>query len=316
MLAEPADKRLRVVVVGCTPLARKVAVLANELCSLVGVANLTPRAGAGKSNYDCLVGVGVLPETDIHWTDDINSEASVAWLRSRDHDVVLQCGWSQVFGRTLLSLPRLFAIGIHPSPLPVGRGAAVINWKIIEGGGRWGNSIFVMESGTDAGDILDFEPFDIEARDDVVTVFYKVERTALKMLRRTLPKLVQGTLTRRRQDTAVVTRYYRRTPDDGLLDLQWSASRALDHIRALTRPFPGAFVDSRYGRLIVWRGIEGESSTEVPGTVLLVESGRGVRIAMGNGTSLWLTLVTPPNDTECWMDDWAREIELTPGACL
>ena len=54
----------------------------------------------------------------------------------------------------------------------MGRGAAVLNWKIIESEGQdvaWGNSLFVMEEKTDTGAVIDFEPLTIEKRDDIRT---------------------------------------------------------------------------------------------------------------------------------------------------
>ena len=58
----------------------------------------------------------------------------------------------------------------------------------------WGNSLFVMEAKTDTGAILDFEPFDIEPRDDIRTAYLKVNQTSVEMLKRTIPKILRKTL--------------------------------------------------------------------------------------------------------------------------
>jgi len=309
--------QLKVLVVGCTPLARKVFALAEELTEVVGVVNLHPDLGLSKSNYDTLANFASRRQDDIHWTKDINGEETMHWISERNPDVLIQCGWSQIFSQEVLDLPRMFCIGIHPAPLPVGRGAAVINWKLIEGGGPWGNSLFIMEAKTDTGDVLDFEPFDLEPRDDIRTAHLKVDRTALVMLRRTLPKLAAGTYCRRKQDAAKATRYRKRKPEDGLMYVHWEINKILDFVRALTHPYPGAFFHTVFGQLIVWkaeRGVDDDDSS--PRTIVEIEPGKGILLKLGFNDTLWLTLVTPPNDVECWSDNWARSKKLNVGDVL
>lgn len=309
--------RLRLLVVGSTPLARKAVAIAEELVDLVGVVNLSSEAGRGKSNYDPMAEFAARRPKDMHYTADVNSVRTIDWIVARRPDVILQLGWSQIFGRALLELPRMFCAGIHPSPLPVGRGAAILNWKLIEGGGAWGNSLFVMEEKTDTGDVLDFVHFDLEPRDDIRTAYQKVDWTAAKMLRRILPRLADGSFERRPQDHSKATRYYKRQPEEGRLDPYWSAAKVIDFIRALTHPFPGAFVDGPTGRLWLWRAASGTASDgEHPGTVIEIKRGRGVRLAVGDGGSVWLERVSDADDYEVWADDWAVDRGISVGGQL
>jgi methionyl-tRNA formyltransferase len=298
---------LRLLVAGCTPLARKTLVVATELVDLVGVVNLAPDLGRGKSNYEALVDFASQRPEDIHYTSDINSAYTVDWIVKRRPDIILQLGWSQIFNRALLQAPRMFCVGIHPSPLPAGRGAAILNWKLIEGGGAWGNSLFIMEEKTDTGDILDFEPFELEPRDDIRTAYHKVDWTAIKMLRRTLPRLADGTFVRRPQEHAKATRYYKRRPEDGRLDPCWSSTRFVDFIRAMTHPYPGAFLDSPIGRVWVWQAKKGDGSGGAPGRVIAIVRGRGMQISVGDRGSVWLERVSGVEECEMWADDWAHD---------
>ncbi|OGR88254.1 MAG: hypothetical protein A3J74_01490 [Elusimicrobia bacterium RIFCSPHIGHO2_02_FULL_57_9] len=309
-------KRLRVLAVGCTPLAAKTIAVVEELssCELAGVVNLHPEEGRLKSNYDSFSDWAAKNPERMHWTSDINSEATRAWIASRRCDVMIQAGWSQIFRKEVLTLPRLFAMGIHPAPLPKGRGGAVINWRLIEGGGPWGNSLFVMLPSVDAGDVLDTEPFVLEPRDDIRTGHLKVDRTAIKMLRRTLPRIASGSFERRPQDPSQMTKYPRRKPQEGRITPLWPARKWLDYVRALTHPFPGAFLETERGALMVWKAEPGEGSG-APGFLLEISLGRGVKVGSGD-TPVWLTLVTPPGDVECWADEWAAEAGLEPGTVL
>lgn len=307
------DRPLRVAVVGCTPLAAKVIDLIDELAELVGVVGLHPLLGVDKSNYDGLFAFARRSPGDLLHTTDINAAETITWLAARRPDVLIQCGWSQIFGPDVLAVPRLMCVGVHPSPLPTGRGAAVINWRLLEGGGPWGNTLFVMQRGVDTGPILDFEPFELEPRDDARTAYLKVDRSALKMLRRTIPRLARGDLSTRPQP-GPASRYPRRSPEDGRMEWDWPVEQVLRTVRALTHPFPGAFFETRLGRLIVWQasGHHVEPMNQARGSIAEVRPGRGISVAVGDGAA-WLELVTPPGDVECWADEWAGEAGLAVG---
>ena len=308
------DRKLRVLVIGCTPLAEKIVatICAIEETCLVGVVDLDPVMGLMKANYCQLVEFARERPEDIFYTKNINDDETCDWIRGRQPDVIVQAGWSQIFKEHVLALPRMFSIGIHAAPLPEGRGAAIINWKLIEGGGPWGNTLFVMEKRTDTGDVLDFEPFVLEPRDDVRTAYLKVDRTAMRMIQRTLVRIAKGDIRRVNQKGKKASRYYKRKPQDGQMQFDWPAGKILDFVRALTHPFPGAFFRLESGDLLVWKAGPGPmGGVLAPGRVVEVKPGAGVLVQVGEKGSVWLTAVTPPKDAECWCDIWAQEQKIT-----
>ena len=302
---------LRVVIVGCTPLARKVINSLNNLCNIVGIIGLAESKGRFKSNYDSL---GDFKSTHhMLWTEDINSEQG--WIKQTDCDLIIQCGWSQIFKQNILDIPKRYCLGIHPSPLPVGRGAAIMNWKIIESNGcefEWGNSLFVMESKTDTGDVIDFEPFLVRSRDDIRTAYHKVDETAIEMLKRTIPRLSSNTEVLTKQDESKATRYYKRTPKDGIVDLTWQATKISDYVRGLTHPYPGAFVPMELGNLKLWTIDTTRCSTSFePGTI--VRTGfDGVVVKTGWFSAIVLHRVGFEGQ-EYWADELFSKINLKNG---
>jgi methionyl-tRNA formyltransferase len=313
-------KKLKIILIGCNPLTRKglEAISGLDCCYLCGLITLPVAGASGKANYDPMPEfVAAYPDA-VLFTKDVNSRETHEWIKERGPDIMLQLGWSQIFSEETLALPSVFCLGIHPAPLPEGRGAAVINWKIIEGGGAWGNSLFVMQPKTDTGDILDFEPFVIEPRDDAGAAFCKVDRTAVKMLLRTIPKIADGTFTARQQDGSKATRYRKRKPEDGRLEFDWDAEKLGRYVRALTHPYPGAFFESGAARMFIWNAVPNEAveSTRAPGEVIEIIRGYGVSVQCGSGTSLLIKRITPPSDFECWADEWALENALKPGQSL
>ena len=305
---------LKVLIIGATSLARKVISLVEKIAVVLGVVNLHPDLGLKKSNYDFLNEFSICRPKDIYLTRDINDKETLNWIAARKPDLIIQCGWSQIFKTILLNIPRYFCIGIHPAPLPKGRGAAILNWKIIEGGGEWGSSLFIMTEKTDTGDILDFEPFVIGSKDDIYTAFFKADRAALRMLKRTLPKIVNNTFTQIPQNNSKATRYFKRRPEDGLINAGWDLEKILRYIRALTHPYPGAFFQTIYGQLIVWQAESGVREKQAkPGTILAIESGHGVLLKIGADESIWITLITSSDGVERQADKWALEKKIKVG---
>lgn len=307
----PHVTNLKTLVIGCTPLARKVVNLLKEISDLVGVVNLHPEKGLSKSNYDSLTDI-----CDPFWTRDINDKETEEWIRSKNPEVIIQCGWSQIFKSHILDIPTRYCIGIHPSPLPEGRGAAIINWKIIESEGipvNWGNSLFVMESKTDTGAVMDFEPFVIEVRDDIRTAYQKVDKTALTMIKRTIPKIHNNEEKLAIQDKSKATRYYKRTPKDGKIDLSWSPIKINDYVRALTHPYPGAYIETKLGDLFVWKvSIDSCKIHGSPGMIYQIRKGRGVLVKVDGFMCVWLERVSF-NGIEQWADEWASSVGLREG---
>ena len=313
------NKKLKTILVGSTPMAGKLidSLERMDCVDFCGIVNLTPELAVNKANYDPMYSFLVKRKKDIHYTSNINDLRSINWIKKYQPDIILQAGWSQIFCGEILTLPSLFCIGIHAAPLPIGRGAAILNWKLIEGGGPWGNTMFIMEPKTDRGAILDCESFDLELRDDIRMGYIKADRTAITMIKRTLPLIAESSFKMIPQNHSDATRYFKRYPDDGKMYFEWPAEKILNYIRALTHPFPGAFFNTAYGKLIIWKALKDESiGGETPGTIIDVQSGHGVLMQVGNNQRIWLLLVTPPGDVEIWCDIWAIEQALSEGAFL
>lgn len=310
----PHVTNLKTLVVGCTPLARKVVNLLKKTSNLVGVVSLHPDKGLTKSNYDSLADI-----CDPFLTKDINNAQTTKWIKSKNPEVIVQCGWSQIFKPHILDIPSKYCIGIHPSPLPEGRGAAIINWKIIESNGipvEWGNSLFVMEPKTDTGAVIDFEPFTIETRDDIRTAYQKVDKTALIMLERTVKKISENKEKLKVQDKAKATRYYKRTPEDGKIDLSWPPIKISDYVRALTHPYPGAWLETKLGKLFVWKvSIDSCKIHGQPGLIYQIRKGKGMLVKVDGFMCAWLERVSFAG-VEQWADEWALSAGLREGENL
>ncbi|OHE73678.1 MAG: hypothetical protein A2007_00350 [Verrucomicrobia bacterium GWC2_42_7] len=225
------------------------------------------------------------------FTPDSLKETSIQeTIRDLKPDIILSCYYRNMVPLQILEIPRLGAFNMHGSLLPKYRGRAPINWAILNGEKETGATLHVMVAKADAGDIIDQKSFPIEKTDTALLVTKKMCDAAVAILDRSLLNLIEGKAIRIKQNDAEATYYSGRKPEDGRIDWQWPADRIYNLIRAVTKPFPGAFADFENGRLLVWGATPPSSvpslvptqcdEKPVPGTILsenplLIQTGTG-----------------------------------------
>jgi len=210
----------------------------------------------------------------------INDPAAVETLQSARLDWLFIIGWSQIARQPVLSAARLGALGMHPTLLPVGRGRASVPWAIIKGLPETGVSMFKLEEGTDTGPILMQVPIPIEPTETSTTLYAKVTDAHRQLIRDSFAALESGDPELVTQDESKATEWPRRKPTDGELDLTTMSAADVDrHVRALTRPYPGAFLRNNDGRVTrLWAGQVYTGAT-TPDCGLRLETADGVYLA-------------------------------------
>jgi methionyl-tRNA formyltransferase len=191
----------------------------------------------------------------LHRIRHINDAESVELLRRLAPDVAVVLGWSQIIGAEALGTARLGFIGAHASYLPHNRGSAPVNWAIIRGETEGGNTLMWLSEGVDEGEIVDQAHFPIDRYDTCRTVYDKVAASNREMLLRLVPRLNAGESPGRPQPETDESILPRRRPKDGLIDWATSSEEVYDFVRALTRPYPGAFSWLGGKKYIVWDAV-------------------------------------------------------------
>lgn len=178
-----------------------------------------------------------------------------AFFDTQHFDIIVLGGWQRLLPEEVLRTLGIGAIGQHGSSehLPRGRGRSPLNWSVIEGRERLVWNLFLITPGVDDGPILDSEIFQITAWDDAQSLYHKVAVVVKHMLARTLDRIKAGTLAPRTQ-TGEPTYYQARKPEDGVIDWSNSSTMAIYNlIRAVTRPYPGAFTFSAGAKVWIWK---------------------------------------------------------------
>lgn len=200
-----------------------------------------------------------------------NDPASVELLNGLNLDVLCVIGWSQILQPPALRCARLGCFGAHASLLPANRGSAPINWALIKGEAQTGNTLMRLSEGVDAGDIVGQTPIPISPFDNVATLYDRVAETNCEMVLELLKDLAKGKpLQAQPQSHDGSPLLPRRRPEHGLLDWAQPARKVYDFIRALTRPYPGAFSAANGTRTMIWRSalLPVTEPLAKPGTVL------------------------------------------------
>ena len=205
---------------------------------------------------------------------DPNTREVADRLRALAPEFVFSFYYRHLLSPALLRTARTAALNLHGSLLPRYRGRAPVNWAVIRGETETGATLHHMVARADAGDIVDQLRVPIGADDRAIDVLHKVCAAGREILRRALPRLLDGTASRTPQDPSRATYFGRRRPEDGRIDWSRSASEVHNLVRGVAPPFPGAFTELPQGTMIILRTRpEPERSRRFPSPTLFCERG-------------------------------------------
>jgi methionyl-tRNA formyltransferase len=243
---------------------------------------------------------------------DINSAESVRHVRDLRPDLMVVTGWTRLLSAELLGVPPRGVVGFHASLLPRYRGRAPVNWAILRGEARTGNTMMYLDADVDTGDIIDQQAVPINLDDTCATVYAKVGQAGADMLGRHLRALLDGTAARRPQGPADGPPLPKRTPGMGITDWNQSARAVHDWIRALTWPYPGAFGFLAGRKVMLWGSAVDGAGAEGRAGEILGWDADGVRVAAADG-AVRLVSMSDTGDAPGPADGWAARNGLRPG---
>jgi methionyl-tRNA formyltransferase len=193
---------------------------------------------------------------------NVNDEAVINAIKAAGIDWLFIIGWSQIARDAVLAAPARGALGMHPTLLPVGRGRAAIPWAILKRLDKTGVTMFKLDGGVDTGDIIAQREIALRPATTATDLYEAVDAVHIELMREAFPKLVDDRLTAVRQDNTQATEWPGRKPEDGKIDLLGSVHDAECLVRAVTRPYPGAFVLQGGVKTIVWRAEVGSAARD------------------------------------------------------
>jgi methionyl-tRNA formyltransferase len=253
------------------------ALARHQLVELVGVVTAPDRAGGrGGSAGGSPVGrwaadAGIPTLTPLRLRDP----DAIGQVTELEPDLIVLADYGQIVPRQLLELPRHGALNLHPSLLPRHRGASPIPAAILAGDDRTGVSLMLMDAGLDTGPLIAQLPLPLGGSETAPELEARLADMASNLLADQLEPWLDAELTPTEQPSegATLTRQLRR--EDGRLDPQRPAAQLERQVRAL-QPWPGSFVETPVGRIVVWRAEpDARHVSQAPGTLAVRPAERG-----------------------------------------
>lgn len=222
--------------------------------------------------FDSVAELAASNNIPVYAPEDINHPLWVQKIRDLAPEIIFSFYYRDLVQSPILDIPPNGCLNLHGSLLPRYRGRVPINWVLVNGETKTGITLHYMTTRPDDGDMVSQAPIEITEDDTAASLHNKAATAAGEMLDEILPPLRAGKGPRDPQDHTKASYYGGRTPADGEIDWAIPAFKVRNLVRAVTRPFPGAFSHMGDRKCFFWTVSEvaGEKDAK-PGTVLSVD---------------------------------------------
>ena len=202
---------------------------------------------------------------EVHWFKSVydlakshnlnvrTDEPDFSVVQAAKPDVIFSFYYRSMIDMKILDIAPLGAFNMHGSLLPKYRGRACVNWAVLNGETQAGVTLHHMVARADAGNIVAQEAVEIGENDTAQDVFTSIIPAAGRVLERSLDVILSGNAQGTPQDETQATKFGRRRPADGLIDWTKSAHEIHNLVRAVAKPFPGAFTECNGHKLMIWK---------------------------------------------------------------
>ena len=252
----------------------------------------------------------------VYQPDRVRDNAFLETFRGISPDMVVLAAFGQILPREIIEFPRFGCLNVHPSLLPLYRGAAPISWSIINGDRKTGVTIMLMDEGVDSGDILLQEEVAIESDDTFDDLHETLSTVGARLLVRAIGGVANGTITATPQDPTLATLAPRLEPGVGHIDWNDEPEKIVNLIRGLSsRPGAYSFLwDKKLKIFYAVAGKERSSGEKEPGKPgRLMEA--GLQIATRDG-HVYLKDVQLEGKKRMLIEDFLRGYRLAPDDIL
>ncbi len=224
----------------------------------------------------------------VYQPQSCRDEAVLAELRALEPDVIVVAAYGKLLPQALLDIPRVAIINVHSSILPQYRGAAPINWAVLNGDRETGVTIQYMAAELDAGDILLVKRTEIGPEEDAGQLYDRLAELGGEAASEALRQLEEGAAPRTPQVYGPQYQYASMLSRE-MSPMNWArpARELVNQVRGLI-PWPCATTEVAGVRWKVYRAHVGEATEKAPGTILSAGKA-GIAVACGDGKSLVIT---------------------------
>jgi len=219
---------------------------------------------------------------------NVNDIEAIQAVQDQEIDWLFIIGWSQIAREGMLNAPKSGVLGMHPTLLPKGRGRASIPWAIIKGLNQTGVTLFKLDAGVDTGPILSQHALSISSDETATTLYRRVAEAHKILMRSFWQDLQNNNLNLQEQEDELATEWPGRKPKDGaIIPIEMTCQFVDRLVRAVTHPYPGAYLDYHGIRYTIWSGA-------------IYSSKQHTELLSINGNCLSLKLMDGYYETQDW----------------
>lgn len=235
----------------------------------------------------------------------LREEGVLETLAAYQPELIVVVAYGKLLPKALIDLPPKGCINVHSSLLPKYRGAAPINWAVINGEAETGVTIMDIAEALDAGDIISQAATPIDPNESVETLHDRLAVMGAELLSRTVVSIADGTARRIPQEDSQST--YAPMLSRELSPIDWSRSAREIHnqIRGLT-PWPATTMELSGSTFKVYSAEETGESTSKPAGTLVGTDKRGICMACGDGHVLRILEIQAPGKKRMKAPDYLR----------
>lgn len=246
----------------------------------------------------------------------LKDPATQAYLTQFHPDAIVVVAYGHILPQWMIDLPRLGCVNLHASLLPKYRGAAPLQWALIQGERTTGVTTMKIDAGLDTGDILLQREVEIRDDDTTLTLSERLSALGADLMVETLRGLEGGEITPRPQYHERATLAPMLKKEDGRIDWKLTAEAISWRVRGLAA-WPGAFTSFRKKTFHFWCAQPAPSSPASglePGT-LVVDRGT-LSVVCGEGTLLVVKELQLEGRSRMLARDFLNGVRLAPGEKL
>ena len=242
----------------------------------------------------------------------LKSAEIVSKLRAIEADVFVVVAYGRLLTREILDIPKIFCVNVHPSLLPKYRGAAPINWAILNGERETGVTVQKMALALDAGDVLAQSMLNIKDDENAAQLRERMAHAGARLLGSVLEQCASGKHSLKFQDEALVTYASKLTREMGRIDWEKPALSIFNQVRGLV-PWPGAysFYNGKMLKIIQVQRTTQDSFKCPAGQVMAVDK-NGFVVATGD-SGLLIKEVQPENGRVMSASSFIAGYRIVPG---
>ena len=235
---------MKILFIGSVIFSKKILLnLIDKKFNICGI--ITKKKSKFNSDFFDLSNIAKKYKINFKHTEDINNDIILDWAKKLNPDIMLCCGWSNLFKKKLLRIPKLMTIGYHPSDLPNNKGRHPIIWSIALGLRFCYSTFFIMDEFVDNGIVISKKKVEILKKDNATALYQKLNIIASLQIIDVLNDLKKNNKKFKKKknlnNNSKKGNFWRkRTFKDGEIDWRMSAYSINNLVKALSKPYPNA----------------------------------------------------------------------------